>query len=270
MMQTTKSNLDSLARKAAKLAVLPGGITTSARPGDVVILIYHRVGVQAREIGLPAADFDAQLSYLRERKSAVSLEDALDEGSGGGVVVTFDDGNSDFHEHALPLLQRHGVPALLYLATASPEGDRTPTLPPGEGLSWSQLEEAVATGLVTVGSHTHSHLPLTDVSEETAEEELRRSKELVEDRLGVACRHFAYPFARGSDEADRVARRLFDTVAVDAWRTNRRGRIDPYRLGRTPVLRSDGPMFFRAKARGRLDLEASLYRAFGRGPWRQP
>ncbi len=98
---------------------------------------------------------------------------------------------------------------------------------------------------------------------------MRRSKELIEDRLGVPCRHFAYPYAVGSACADRAARRLFDSAALEAWRTNRLGRLDPHRLGRTPVLRSDGHAFFRAKVRGLLDAEALLYRSFGRGPWRE-
>ncbi len=261
--------LDSLARKVAKLAVLPGGLTHLRRPGDVVILIYHRVGVEAREIGLPSPVFEAHLSYLSGREKVVSLADAVDGRSDGGVVVTFDDGNRDFHEQALPLLVRYGIPAVLYLTTGYPEGDRVPTLPAGEGLTWTQLEEAVATGLVTVGSHTHSHISLLGAPEREAEDEMLKSKELIEDRLGVACRHFAYPFAMGSAGADRAARRLFDTAAVDAWRTNRRGRTDPHRLGRTPILRSDGRAFFRAKVAGLLDLEASLYRALGRGPWRR-
>jgi hypothetical protein len=96
---------------------------------------------------------------------------------------------------------------------------------------------------------------------------MRRSKELIEDRLQVACRHFAYPFAVSSEAAARVARRMFASAAVDAWRTNRLGRVDPYQLGRTPVLRSDGWTFFRAKVAGRLDGEALLYRALRRGPW---
>ncbi len=33
------------------------------------------------------------------------------------VVVTFDDGTADFAEHAAPILERHGIPATLYLAT---------------------------------------------------------------------------------------------------------------------------------------------------------
>ena len=84
---------------------------------------------------------------------------------------------------------------------------------------------------------------------------MRRSKELIEDRLGTACRHFAYPWGVGSPAADAVARRLFDTAAIDGWRTNRWGAIDPHRLGRTPILRSDGTVFFRVKVRGMLDSE---------------
>jgi hypothetical protein len=98
---------------------------------------------------------------------------------------------------------------------------------------------------------------------------MRRSKELIEDRLGTACRHFAYPWGVGSPAADVISRQLFETAAIDAWRTNRWGAIDPHRLGRTPVLRSDGTAFFRMKVRGWLDLERVVYRAMGRGPWGQ-
>ena len=70
----------------------------------------------------------------------------------------------------------------------------------------------------------------------------------------------------GIPRGDRAARRLFRSAALDAWRTNRAGRIDPYRLGRVPILRSDGRFFFRRKVRGELDSRL-LYRALGRGPW---
>ncbi len=160
------------------------------------------------------------------------------------------------------------VPAVLYLATGLVRDEARGERGDDDGLSWSQLGEAVATGLVTVGAHTHAHRTLSRATERIAEDEMRRSKDLIEDRLGVACRHFAYPFAVGSPEADRVARRLFGSAALDAWKTNRRGRLDPHRLGRMPVLASDGQLFFRAKVRGMLEREALAYRALGRGPWK--
>ena len=254
----------SAARRAVKAAALVGAPVTRRRTGDVVVLLYHRVGAGHREIDLPLDLFRRHLEALVEGDRVLALDAALAEGS-GGVVVTFDDGYGDFHRHVLPLLVQHRVPATLYLATSlvAGEGEADPEDP----LTWSQLREAVATGLVTVGGHTHSHADLSRATRAQAEAEMRRCQELVEDRLGVPCRHFAYPWAVGSREADAVARRLFDSAALDAWRTNRAGRVDPHRLGRTPVLRSDGTRFFRAKARGWLDAEALAYRALGRGPW---
>jgi peptidoglycan/xylan/chitin deacetylase (PgdA/CDA1 family) len=251
----------TLLRKASKAAVAPAVFLTRRREGDTVVLLYHRIGPGPGEIELPAAAFECQLAHLAEHERVRTLDAAL--GDGGGVVVTFDDGTPDFHGRALPLLERYRVPAVLYLATGlvAEEG--------GDGLSWTQVREALDTGLVTIGAHTHGHVDLSRADEATSEAEMRRSKDLIEDRLGVACEHFAYPWAVGSAGADRAARRLFRTAALEAWRTNRRGRTDPYRLGRTPVLASDGRAFFRAKVRGVLDAERVLYRVAGRGPWRR-
>jgi peptidoglycan/xylan/chitin deacetylase (PgdA/CDA1 family) len=259
----------SLARKAAKSAALPGGVLSARRPGDVVILLYHRIGAGQGEIALPVDRFERQLAHLAERETVLGLDAALEDGSTGGVVVTFDDGYRDFHRHALPLLVRYRIPAVLYLTTGSVASAQAASSNP-EALTWSQLDEGLGTGLMTVGAHTHTHVDLSRASERTATDELCRSKELIEDRLGVPCRHFAYPWAVGSPAADRVVRALFETAARHAWRTNRRGRIDPYQLGRTPILRSDGSLFFRAKARALLDGEAIVYRALGRGPWQRP
>lgn len=256
----------SIVRKATKAAVLPFGVLDPARQGDVVILLYHRVGAGDREVDLGIRAFGEQLAYLGGRDDVRCLDDALDADGHGGVVVTVDDGTPDFHEHVVPLLVKHRVPALLYLATGlvadvarGPRGE--------DALTWSQLAEALSTGLVTIGAHTHDHTNLSHATERAAEEEMRRSKELVEERLGVACRHFAYPWAVASAGAERVARRLFRTAAL-RWGTNRWGGIDRYRLARAPVLRSDGRTFFRAKVRGMLDGEALVYRVARRGPWR--
>ncbi|MGH2659741.1 MAG: polysaccharide deacetylase family protein, partial [Actinomycetota bacterium] len=185
---------------------------------------------------------------------------------GGGVVLTIDDGFRDFHDHVVPLLLQYRLPALLYLATGLvADGHRSPSSP--DALTWSMVRDAVGTGLVTIGAHTHNHVDLSRLPEREAEKEMRRSKETIEDRLGMPCRHFAYPWGRGSAGADRAARQLFETAALVAWKTNRRTGLDRHRLGRTPILRSDGRVFFRAKLLGLLDSEALVYRVLRRGPW---
>jgi peptidoglycan/xylan/chitin deacetylase (PgdA/CDA1 family) len=248
--------------------VLPGGIVTRRRPGDVVVLLYHRVVGLGGEIDTPPALFERQIAALVEGERVLTLDQALGGDPAGGVVVTVDDGYRDFHDTVLPLLVRYRVPALLYLATGLVAGEGPGPDDP-DALTWSQLAEAQATGLVTVGAHTHGHTDLSRASEQVCRDEMARSQELVEDRLGAACRHFAYPWAVASPTADRIARELFDSAALDAWRSNRAGAVDPWRLGRTPVLASDGMAFFRAKVKGRLDGEALAYRLLGRGPWRR-
>ena len=253
--------IDTTIRRAAKTAVLPAGLVSRRRRGDLVILLYHQLGDGTSEISLPTSAFDRQMAYLSARNESRSLDDALN-GDDGGVLVTFDDGTVDFYRDALPVLVRYSIPAILYLATA---GVATGAK---DSLEWDHLGEAVRTGLVSVGSHTHTHADLSRAGEAEAAEEMERSKELIEDRLGVECRHFAYPWGVASSAAERTARRVFDSAALDAWRTNRHGAIDPHRLARVPILRSDGHLFFRAKVAGRLNAEALVYRALGRGPWR--
>ena len=254
-----------IARKAAKAAVTPLALSARRRPGDVVILLYHRVGSAGSEIELAAETLEHHLEQLAKQETLITLDEALTGSNGGGVVVTFDDGYRDFYDAAMPLLVKHGVPALLYLATGLVGGGDG--VAAADALTWSQLREARDTGLVTIGSHTHGHVDLSKATETEAEDEMRRSKDLIEEHLGTSCSHFAYPWAVSSVASDRAARRHFRTAALDAWSTNRRGRIDPYRLGRVPILRSDGRFFFRRKVRGQLDTEALVYRALGRGPW---
>jgi len=255
----------SLPRKAIKAAVLPMGVLRPRRPGDVVVLLYHRIGTGDRQIDLPADLFEEHLRILKRKDRILSLDSALSDEE-GGVVLTFDDGYRDFDEHVVPLLDRYQVPALLYLATGLVAGIDEDL--GKDVLTWPMLERAVSTGLVTVGAHTHNHTSLAEASEGEAAVEMRMSKDLIEQRLGVVCRHFAYPWSVGSAGARRAARHLFDSSALDSWKTNRRGAIDPQRLGRTPILRSDGIRFFRAKTLGLLDFEAIAYRLARRGPWR--
>jgi peptidoglycan/xylan/chitin deacetylase (PgdA/CDA1 family) len=255
-----------LLRRAIKCAAVPIGLLHPRRPGDAVVLLYHRVGSDTSEITVSEVDFERHLAALVEKDAPVSLEAAIN--NGGGVVVTFDDGYRDFFDVVFPLLVRYRVPATLYLATSLVEGETASSYFEQRRLTWSQLRETVESGLVTVGSHTHSHASLASATTREAEVEMGRAKDLIEEHLQAPCVHFAYPFAVASQEAENAARHMFESAALDAWVTNRRGRIDPHRLGRTPILRSDGQAFFRTKVRGLLDAEAFAYRALGRGPWR--
>ena len=95
----------------------------------------------------------------------------------------------------------HRLPAILYLATGL-VSERSP-----DRLRWGDLRDAVATRFVEIGAHTHGHVNLSAAGEREASEEMRRSKELIEDEIGVSCR-LRVPWAVSSPP-DRAARALF-------------------------------------------------------------
>jgi peptidoglycan/xylan/chitin deacetylase (PgdA/CDA1 family) len=132
-----------LIRRSAKQAAANCLHRTGARRGlgalrrrtaggtRVLLVAYHRVVPDFDELRrrvIPALltsvdTFVAQLELLSESYRFVSLGDALDilaarTASDRDVcVVTFDDGYCDFREHALPVLERLGVPATLFISS---------------------------------------------------------------------------------------------------------------------------------------------------------
>lgn len=234
------------------------------------MLIYHRVGGgSGLEIDLDRGTFNAQMQELSGR--AVSLDAVLpalqtgmpDEGD-DEVVVTFDDGTRDFAEHALPVLVQHGIPVVLYVATRFVD-EQTSFPEGGRPLSWTALRDCVSTGLVSVGSHTHSHALLDRCAPPEIKSELDRSIELIRNRLGVDPAHFAYPKAvEGSPVARAAVVRRFRSAALAGTHANPYGRTDPYRLARSPIQVSDGMEWFHKKVAGGLGAEDRIRRVVNR------
>lgn len=222
----------------------------------MVILAYHRVGGRTdTSTDLPTEQFVAQMELLAGSGRVITLEAALsrlDATSGpiagtiagqitgpNPVVVTFDDGTADWVDEVLPVLVATGVPATFYVATGFVDDDRSF---PGAGvpLGWSGLREMTSTPLVSIGSHTHTHLLLDRTDHATAAGDLQRSIDRIGEELGVTVRDFAYPKALDANRAVQPAvRARFRSAVLAGNRTNPVG-ADRYRLGRHPVQRSHG------------------------------
>lgn len=249
------------------LAAGADALSTNRR--GVVVLLYHRVGGHTRSsVDLPAGLFRTQIAAIAHR--AASLDSALAALAGpppegcDPVVVTFDDGTADFADEALPVLVEHRVPATIYVATDFLERGR-PFFGGARPLSWAALADACATGLITVGSHTHSHALMDRLDLRTAEAELDRSIALIEDRLGIRPSHFAYPKAlMGPPAVAAAVARRFRSAALAGTRSNPYGATDPHRLARSPVQVADGMRFFARKVGGGMALEDGLRRVWGR------
>lgn len=267
------STRDLLVATASRLVkVTAAAADPVRRAGDgLVVLLYHRVGATSSSaVDLPLGLFVDQMEELAEAGSVVSLDDAVTTLSSGRkpdhpqIAITFDDGTGDFAEVAVPVLERLGLPATLYLATEPIESGRA-FCPGAAPLSWKALGDATASGLITVGSHTHRHILLDRAEPDAVADELDRSIGLIEDRIGAPARHFAYPKALlGSRAAQTAIRARFASAAVAGTRPNRYVGSDPYRLYRSPIQTSDGMRWFRRKAQGGMALEDDLRRLANR------
>lgn len=226
-------------------------------PG-LTVLTYHRVGGGSHdERDLPTAQFAAQLDLLA-RHDVLHLDEAADRLQAGdrrpGIVLTFDDGFADVHANAWPLLRDRRVPFTLYLASAymgrqmSWEGSTATA--DGPGLTWDQVGEMVASGLCTLGNHTHSHVR----PEELGPEELDACSAAVRTQVGVETRHFAYPWGVRVPRLEDELRRRFRTAVTGEVGRNLPGQ-DAMRLRRIPVRNSDPLPFFRTKLTGGLGPE---------------
>lgn len=91
-----------------------------------LVLLYHRIATLRRDpqrLAVTPEHFDGHLRVLVERSHVWPLSRLADRAGTGrlpdrAVAVTFDDGYLDNLEQGKPLLERHGVPATIFLISS--------------------------------------------------------------------------------------------------------------------------------------------------------
>lgn len=73
----------------------------------------------------------------------------------------------------------------------------------GHVMTWDQIREMKAAG-VTIGLHSAAHDHMTELSPDTAREDIERGRRRLEEELGEAPKLFAYPFGEISADLKRL------------------------------------------------------------------
>jgi peptidoglycan/xylan/chitin deacetylase (PgdA/CDA1 family) len=223
--------------------------------------MYHKVNdLWPNPTTVPTAVFAEQMALLGELGYVpVTLEAVRDhylDGAPlpeGAVLITFDDGYRDNLENAVPILQRHGYPAVVFVPVAFLEDTRPlPHEEPlrllgvrNETVGWDDLA-ALEAGGIRVESHGIGHQPLSDLDPAEATREIAISKLRLEERLGREVE--AYAFVKGS---------LADYRPEHASLVQQAG----YRLAFTSVSGANGPGTDRFRLR-RYNVERYPPRTF--------
>lgn len=176
------------------------------------ILMYHMIrdhiaGKKFNSLRVNPAMFDKQIKYLYDNgwksytmSEAVAQKEILPIKS---VVITFDDGYRDNLINALPVLQKYGFKATIYLVNdrhnrdwsgyrkAKNEGAGLKDEPK---LSDDEVSELINSGLIEIGAHTITHANLSALDETASYNEICRSKDLIDKKFNIICDSFAYPF----------------------------------------------------------------------------
>lgn len=203
------------------------------------ILLYHYVepaGTAPGREGLNVTpeNFDAQLGHLKANGFETTTLDILASHFASGtplpakpVILTFDDGYSNFYWHAYPILQKYGYQAHVFIITGKAGW-------PGY-LDWEKIRELNGSGLVHFGSHGVDHVSLTSLGASALSFQLTESKKILERELGKSIMWFCYPFGTFNGNSIDALQASGYQGAVTAWGGNYQSIDILYALRRTKV-----------------------------------
>jgi peptidoglycan/xylan/chitin deacetylase (PgdA/CDA1 family) len=217
---------------------------------SVPILMYHAVAehppAATRRLSVTPRALDEQLGFLVDQGfTAVTFSDLADAYLTGRtlpkrpVVLTFDDGYADFAREALPRLQRHGVPATVFVTTGwiADAGPHAAGSPLDRMMDWAQVRELAAAN-IEIAAHSHSHPQLDQLDDATLCRELGDSRALLEERTGIPVRALAYPYGYSSRRVRLAARAAGYRCAAAVRNLRATPSDDLFMLPRLTIRRS--------------------------------
>lgn len=172
-------------------------------------------------------------------KESIPIFKAGDKSDSLYAIITFDDGWESVYKYGFPIIQEEEVPVTLFIFP------RVISKRPGY-LSWEQVREMVASGLVELGSHGLSHVPL-DCSTFPRRlhcswflsTELQFSKEIIGMNTGKAVFAIAFPYGVHNELTDEFVKKYDYILAFTVDNPIVSGYRGRFRIPRLVIGRKD-------------------------------
>ncbi|MDQ3985596.1 MAG: polysaccharide deacetylase family protein [Actinomycetota bacterium] len=216
----------------------------------MTILCYHSIDERlwSSKLVVSPDRFADHCDWLARSRRVKDLTEVL---SHSGDALTFDDGFGALYHHALPVLERHRLPATIFLVaeTLTSKGRTVdwiddPPDPRPVTLTLDQVLEMQERG-IRFESHSRSHHDLTTLDEEECVTDLRESKEMLEQLLGKDVTLIAYPRGRHNDAVRRAAQRAGFVAAFSL--PERREPVGRFSIPRVGIYQDNSARSLRVK-----------------------
>ncbi|MBN8219991.1 MAG: polysaccharide deacetylase family protein [Spirochaetes bacterium] len=257
-----------IAIKAAKPADIQA---TPSAPGDILqnwradigvpVLCYHQIVTEEkyRERPTPYAvtttQFREQMEFLAQNNFYTILPDellayvrgqkALDFSNGRRpIVLTFDDGNNDFVDHAQKVLEKHNFKGVLFIYPTYIFAHKP------RSLTWAQIN-AVRKAGHAIESHTMWHPMLSTMTDAEQKAQFVDSKKNLDEKGGANVKHLAYPFGIYNASSAKLLKEVGYESAYTTFHGGNQVGEDPYLLRRYLIVKGDSEKVFEQKTLAR-------------------
>ena len=241
------------------------------------VLMYHEVSPRpqpaCRRYPVTVRVFAWQMGWLATfGYQTIDMDTLVRARQGRGplptrpIVITFDDGFQECVDHAVPVLRKHGFTAVFYLV-AGLMGDTIRWLLPELGIElpligWDTARMLVRDGF-QCGAHTLSHPRLAGLDGAQRRAELVDARNRLENELGRAVIHLAYPYGSFDHDVRNAAAEAGYVTACSTLPGLSRADDDLLALHRVTVYGHDSLIDFASRLRSGKALRERLGEAFG-------
>ena len=116
------------------------------------------------------------------------------------ILFTVDDGLLSFYKNAWPILKEKEIPFILFINTREVGSFNY--------MNWDQIRELYNDKNVEIGNHSHSHEYLVEENADVIKNDIIKSINIFEKKLGKNSKFFSYPFGEYSIEFKKIIKEL--------------------------------------------------------------
>jgi poly-beta-1,6-N-acetyl-D-glucosamine N-deacetylase len=150
-------------------------------------------------------DFKEHIEKIKKSNftfvNANNFKEVLESGKNKKkLLLTIDDAYTSFYKKAWPILKKNKIPFILFVNTRE--------VGLFNYMTWKQIKEISLEEFVHIGNHSHSHEYLVDLKPDEIEKDIKKSIEILNEKIGYNTEYFSYPFGEYSSDMKKIIKDL--------------------------------------------------------------